>query len=116
MPSLGLRARVLVPDCVAACGALRARACVFVCVCACMRAQAGPSAAGCPVGCLPSCRHAVRVRGRGGEREEWLQTDGVLLLDKPNRTRPTVASGVRLDVSPLRDALSCAARVFRVVI
>lgn len=40
-------------------------------------AQAGPSAAGCPVGCLPSCRHAADVRSRGGEREEWLQADGV---------------------------------------
>ena len=40
-------------------------------------AQAGPSAAGCPVGCLPSCRHAADVRGRGGEREEWLRAHGV---------------------------------------
>lgn len=39
--------------------------------------QAGPSAAGCPVGCLPSCRHAADVRSRGGEREEWLRADGV---------------------------------------
>lgn len=42
-------------------------------------AQAGPSAAGCPVGCLPSYKHAVDVRSsRGGEREEWLKTDGDL--------------------------------------
>lgn len=39
-------------------------------------AQAGPSAAGCPVGCLPSYKHAVDVRSRGGDREEWLKTVG----------------------------------------
>lgn len=43
-------------------------------------AQAGPTAAGCPVGCLPSYKRAVDVWSRGGEREEWLKTDGELLL------------------------------------
>lgn len=42
----------------------------------------GPSAAGCPVGCLQSYTHAVDVRSRGGEREEWLKTDGDPLARK----------------------------------
>lgn len=55
----------------------RTSPCWGCCSCRLLLVQAGPSAAGCPVGCLPSCGRAADVRSRGGEREEWLRADGV---------------------------------------
>ena len=54
-------------------------------------AQAGPTAAGCPVGCLPSYKRAVDVWSRGGEREEWLKTDGELLLGNKKKKKKNPA-------------------------